>query len=234
MFSINSFHDLVILVSLNLNRGTEDLSVPFYPPLTLFFYFSRHYFVHAQKVSYGFSVIIKPPPPFFFFVWQFQTYNSEHLWFSAPSVWQSYHPAIYLSSSHSILCLCLFNTRWSCLPGIGCLMCDAERFPIDGMERMGRREGRVSRGYRIGGEKRRGRTKCFGPKSIEVDYLPQTEMAKVEWKLKRLQWSAGNLFFMRNCSFAPVYWTAVLKSFLLQKAIEFSIRMMSWTLFGFH
>lgn len=68
MFSINSFHDLVILVSLNLNRGTEDLSVPFYPPLTLFFYFSRHYFVHAQKVSYGFSVIIKPPPPPFFFL----------------------------------------------------------------------------------------------------------------------------------------------------------------------
>lgn len=111
-------------------------------------------------------------------------------------------PTIYLSSSHSILCLCLFNTRWSCLPGIGCLRCDAERFPIDGMERMERRERRG--GYRIGGEKRRGRVdgraKCFGPKSIGADYLPPKETARVEWKLKRLQWSAGNSFFMRTCA----------------------------------
>lgn len=114
-------------------------------------------------------------------------------------------PTIYLSSSHSILCLCLFNTRWSCLPRIGCLRCDAERFPIDGMEGMGRREGRARAkgGYRIVGEKKRGRVdgqaKCFGPESIGADYLPQKEAAKVEWKLKRLQWSAGNSFFMWNC-----------------------------------
>ena len=53
-------------------------------------------------------------------------------------------------------------------------------------------------------EKRRGRVdgraKCFGPESVGADYLPQKEMAKVEWKLKRLQWSAGNSFFMRNCT----------------------------------
>lgn len=235
MFSINSFHDLVILVSLNLNRGTEDLSLPFYPPLTLFFLFLQTLFCSRSKGVLRLQCHHKASPPFFFFVSgssrpTIQSTCDSLLLLSGNPI----TPTIYLSSSHSILCLCLFNTRWSCLPGIGCLMCDAERFPIDGMERMGRREGRVSRGYRIGGEKRRGRTKCFGPESIEVDYLPQTEMAKVEWKLKRLQWSAGNLFFMRNCSFAPVYWTAVLKSFLLQKAIEFSIRMMSWTLFGFH
>lgn len=87
-------------------------------------------------------------------------------------------------------------------------------------------------GYRIGGEKRRGqvdgRAKCFGPESIRADYLPQRETDKVEWKLKRLQWSTGNSFFRRNCTvlhqrIEPRY----LNPFLLQKAIELSIKMMS-------
>lgn len=42
------------------------------------------------------------------------------------------------------------------------------------------------------------------------------------------------IFHEKLHSFAPAYWTAVLKSFLLQKAIELCIKMMSWTLFGFH
>lgn len=41
---------------------------------------------------------------------------------------------------------------------------------------------------------------CFGPESIGADYLPQKKTPKVEWKLKRLQWSAGNSFFKRNCT----------------------------------
>lgn len=55
--------------------------------------------------------------------------------------------------------------------------------------------GRENGGYRIEGEKRRGRVderaKCFGPESIAADYLPQKETVKVEWKLKRPQWSVG-------------------------------------------
>lgn len=233
MFSINSFHDLVILVSLNLNRGTEDLSLPFYPPLTLFFLFLETLFFSRSKGVLRLQCHHKasPPPLFFCLAVPDLQFRALVILCSFCLAILSPRPSTSPSATPFSAYVCLILGGVVCL-GLG-VWCDAERFPIDGMERMGRREGRVSRGYRIGGEKRRGRTKCFGPESIEVDYLPQTEMAKVEWKLKRLQWSAENLFFMRNCSFAPVYWTAVLKSFLLQKAIEFSIRMMSWTLFGF-
>lgn len=203
MFSINSFHDLVIPISLNLN-GSEELSRPsvfFFPPLTFLFSISPAIILFILK---DVSLLQCHHVKVLFFAGSSRptiqsTCDSLLLLSGNPIT-----PTIYLSSSHSILCLCLFNTRWSCLPGIGCLRCDAERFPIDGMERMGSREGRARGGYRIGGEKRRGqvdgRAKCFGPESIGADYLPQKEMAKVEWKLKRLQWSGGNSFFMRNCT----------------------------------
>lgn len=227
MFSINSFHDLVIPISLNLNGSQErSCASSFSSLLSLFcFQFLQPLFCSHSKMSQCFSVIMLR---YFFSSGSSRptirsTCDSLLLLSGNPIT-----PTIYLSSSHSILCLCLFNTRWSCLPGIGCLRCDAERFPIDGMERIGRREGRARGGYRIGGEKRRGRVdgraKCFGPESIWADYLPQKEMTKVEWKLKRLQWSAGNSFFMRNCTvlhqrIEPQY----LNPLLLQKAIELSI-----------
>lgn len=138
MFSINSFHDLVIPISLNLN-GSELLSFSFFLLLSLFlfFFFCFPLFCSHSKVSLCFSII---------------TLRSFLSAGSRPTIQSTCDsllllsgnpitPTIYLSSSHSILCLCLFNTRWSCLPGIGCLRCDAERFPIDGVERMGRRDG---------------------------------------------------------------------------------------------
>lgn len=67
MFSINSFHDLVILVSLNLNRGTEDLSLPFYPPLTLFFLFLQTLFCSRSKGVLRLQCHHKASPPLFFF-----------------------------------------------------------------------------------------------------------------------------------------------------------------------
>lgn len=96
---------------------------------------------------------------------QFQTYNSRLLLSGNPI-----KPTIFLSSQHSILCLCLFNTRWSCLCGIGCLRCDAEI--------SNRWEGERG-GYRIEEERRRGpvdgQAKCFGPESIRTDYLLERE-----------------------------------------------------------
>lgn len=196
MFSINSFHDLVIPIWLNLN-GSEELScnssflfsISAAKTHTLKDVTLLH--CHHVKVYFFSSGSSRPTIQ--------GTCDSLLLLSGNPIT-----PTIYLSRSHSILCLCLFNTQWSCLPGIGCLRCDAERFPIDGMERIGRREGRVSGGFRIEGERRRGRVdgqaKCFGPESIEVDYLPQKETSKVEWKLKGLQWRTVNSFFMRNCT----------------------------------
>lgn len=109
---------------------------------------------------------------------------------------------IYLSSSHSILCLCLFNTRWSCPPRIGCLRSDAERFPIDRMERNGK-----ERGYRIGGEEKRGRVdgqaKCFGSKRNRADDLPQTENSRRRMEAESASvecWDFFFFFFMRNCT----------------------------------
>lgn len=135
MFSTNSFHDLVIPISVNWN-GSEKLSCPsshIFVLLSLQPLFCSH-----SKMSHCFSVIVLRS---FFFPGSSRptiqsTCDSLLLLPGYPIT-----PTIYLSSSHSILCLCLFNTRWSCLPGIGCLRCDAERFPIDGMERTGRREG---------------------------------------------------------------------------------------------
>lgn len=206
MFSINSFHDLVIPISLNLN-GSEHLSCspPSLPSSHFLFSISAAIILFTLR---GVSLLQCHHLKAFFSSLSLSGSSRPTIQSTCDSLLllsgNPITPTIYLSSSHSILCLCLFNTRWSCLPGIGCLRCDAERFPIDGMERTGRREGRASGGYRIGGEKRRGqvdgRAKCFGPESIGVDYLPQTERAQVEWKLKRLQWSAGNSFFMRNCT----------------------------------
>lgn len=163
------------------------------PPHFFVFNFYHNYFVHTQKVSQQFSVITWSC--FFFLFWHFQTYNSEHLWFYAPCL-AILSLTISLSSSHSILCLCLFNTLWSCLPGIGCLRCD--------FQLMGWRGWSESGGYGIGGEKRRGRVdgwaKCFGSESIGVNCLLHKETLKVEWKVKGLRWSAGNSFFMRNCT----------------------------------
>lgn len=86
MFSTNSFHDLVIPISLNWN-GSEELSCPsshIFVLLSLQPLFCSH-----SKMSHCFTVITLRS---FFLSWQFQTYNSEHLWFSAPSAWLSYHP----------------------------------------------------------------------------------------------------------------------------------------------
>lgn len=68
--------------------------------------------------------------------------------------------------------------------------------------------GRASGGYRIGGEKGRGRVdgraKCFGPESTGADYLPEKVTAKDEWKLKRLQcWEF--IFHEKLHSFAAAY-----------------------------
>lgn len=118
--SSNSFHALVVSVSVNW-AGSEEPSRPSSRSLLL-------------------AVI--------FFTLRCLLASLSSCWSSSPQfralVIFCLSPLnIYLSSSHSILCLCLFNTRRSCLPSIGCLRCDAERFPIDGMERHREREWRL-------------------------------------------------------------------------------------------
>lgn len=62
--------------------------------------------------------------------------------------------------------------------------------------------GRASGGYRIGGEKRPSRwaSKVFWSRKHRGRLFTTKKTPKVEWKLKRLQWSAGNSFFKRNCT----------------------------------
>ena len=154
-------------------RSCPVLLLFFSPPLT-FFFFSFFVFLFLQplfcshfKMSHCFSVIMLR---FFFFFFCCSrptiqgTCDSLLLLSGNPIT-----PTIYLSSSHSILCLCLFNTRWSCLPGIGCLRCDAERFPIDGMERMGTGVERgESKGEVIELEEKREEAKSMGEQSVLV------------------------------------------------------------------
>lgn len=168
MFSINSFHDLVIPISLNLH-GSEELSCP-----SSFLFPSSHFFF-CFSISAAFILFTLQD------VSLFQCHHVKIFFCcSRPTIQGtcdsllllSGNPitlTIYLSSSHSILCLCLFNTRWSCLPGIGCLRCDAERFPIDGMERMGTGVERwESKGEVIESEEKREEAKSMGEQSVLV------------------------------------------------------------------
>lgn len=208
MFSINSFHDFVIPISLNfkwIRRAVLLLSSFLFsiPATIILFTLKGVSLLQCHHVKVFFYIF------FLFFLCQFQTYNSGHLWFSAPSVWQSYHgrpstsPAATPFSAY--VCLILGGVVWPGLGVWGVMLRDFQLMGWRGWEgEEGRERERASGGYRIGGEKRRGRVdgraKCFGPESIGADYLPEKETTKVKWKLKRLQWSAGNSFFMRNCT----------------------------------
>lgn len=123
MFSLNSFHDLVIAVGLQRIRGGV---LPVLPAPQPSFCSAQRYLCASAASAQPFL----PPLPL------------PDLQFRALVILRSLPPSgspitrtISLSASHSILCLCLFNTRWSCLPPTGCLRGDAERFPVDGMER---------------------------------------------------------------------------------------------------
>ena len=134
MLSVNSSHDLVIPISLKLN-GPEELPLSFLP-----FLFLQPSFCSLSKMSLCFSVIMSRS--FSFSGSRRPTIQStcdSLLLLSGNPI----TPAIYLSRSHSILCLCLFNTRWSCLPGIGCLVRDFQLMGWRRKRERGTREWRL-------------------------------------------------------------------------------------------
>lgn len=96
MFSINSFHDLVIPIPLNLKDQRRCPVLPSPPPppsLTFLFSISAAIiFLTLRDVSLLQCHHVKAFFSLSLSLWHFQTHNSGHLWFSAPSVWQSYHP----------------------------------------------------------------------------------------------------------------------------------------------
>lgn len=90
--------------------------------------------------------------------------------------------------------VCLILSGLVCL-GLGVCAVMLRDFQLMGWRGWEGERGRARRGYRIGGEKRRGRVdgraKCFGPECIGADYLPQKETAKVKWKLKDFSGGLG-------------------------------------------
>lgn len=179
MFSTNSFHDLVIPISLNWN-GSQELSCPsshIFVLLSLQPLFCSH-----SKMSHCFTVI---------------TLRSFFSLLAVPDL--QFRALVILCS----FCLAILSPRPSTSPaatpfsayvclilgGVVCLGLGVWGVMLRDFQLMGWRgregeRGRASGGYRIGGEKRRGRVdgraKCFGPESIGADYLPRKTTPKVE------------------------------------------------------
>lgn len=122
--------------------------------------------------------------------------QSPTIWSTCDSGLPPPGDAIGPAGLHSILGFCLFNPRRSCLARIGHLRSDAERFPIDGLRRR-----RAVKELKVKGEE----AKSMGEQSVLVQTAPGRQFTsngnkQGRMELKRLQWRAGDSFFMRDCT----------------------------------